>query len=1786
MERLGTPEQTPQIHETESGFVPDSQHEAFGKPDQPLATGVLGYIRATAANFAKSPMVVKMREAMDVLRGTTAEAKARANMIEQYAAFRKHTIGQVSHELDVLQAKLAGHAWLAEAYPKIMEHFFVRNNNHTFLDFTVTQLHEKEFNAVKARLGIEKDKARVAKLLESIAEANKIADEGINRVLGGDPATLARKRKAEAQQKLRGEIAEQEAQLRANVEEAVATTRAEMEKELATLYDGDIPMLEGKVSGLKVQLENAEKAFWAKHDKSPVDGRIWREIATITAPIHEELQRTNDQIDALRDARDAHFERGDRLQHEEGKTVTDLKGDLHQEPGRNITVQAEIPTEAITRAHQDPAVKEAFKKLQKLKDKLAKAEKGGRSTEEAAARKEVEMQQQHAEELRKIDNDGRDAAYKARNEEVVAAANRSTDARLAQIERRIATLDAQAKTITGSDASSATKSSRLTAINEELATLHVQQAKLEGRPLGGEHERVAGNESVDARRARLEAVIADENTTTPRRANAQESLDALNRQATALARANGPTARTQSAAPSTLRAGKTEAATAADTSTASEGYTGKGLSQSRARRNTQTGESDNILAARLRLKTATEKMSAAIDAVDQPGLRGEAKRAAQEAVETAMQEHDAATAALEAEQARGKMSIAEPKKRGRQAKDVDTNIDAELQGDSGEGVFGHSGDTRNDTPLSDRAHEAITAGDTETLLEELSKSADPEVAALAEKLSKFVQNVEVGMEENLRHDGVAADGVYNSGTDSARYDPKTVTTEVAVHELAHAATIQVLHTKPEGRSDAQNRAVKLLTGMYEAIKNNPAFKGEYAKKSLDEFVAEVYARKSVRAKLDAVGKPQTMLQRIVQVFKDMLHLNDSQRAMRAIDKLLTESSTPGEIPRGPRKDVTVASASKMEAFGRDFTEQRSKVKQLYDVKDGMGLAMRQGFADMRASLREVLGMGDKFTGAQAQVSLLTTDGFVNNAQSAAAEGAAYLHKDKKGVIQILFGGSKSGKDVMEAIAKIPAKNAEARLAIMQGYLSAKRAEQHGWHTLDTDNTAVTEAKGKAALAALATDPAMKAAVEHAHDVYRDLNRGMIDFLDETHALPKDVIAKMRADKNYVPFFRENGNSIELMMPDGHPISMGDIRSIPFLQALKGDNKKLMSFPDAMLRNISTLTNLGAMNLTNRQIGHHLSGIGRTSSAKQKPMQVRRGDGGAKQNVLRWNEAPDPAFPRDDGRRYIEIDTRGTIAEHIPNELLVQSTAGSYATFPAVVDVANTVAGILRTGVTRNPMYVFGQLFKDPFNAAMSGNLKANPVTAVLRTMKEFGMIVSGNSPEVEALRKSGALPSNIYHGGKSDLNKIALQMAGDQQGWIKRGLAGMDRIAMAADAATRVQAYKEALASGASESEAALAARELANFGRHGSYASVQFFSKVIPFFNSSIQGLDVLQRSARGQMPAQQFHEAKAKFYNRAMGLAAMAMAYSLMMEDDPEWEQMSLRDKMSYIHIPRIFGEHDPVRLPAPFETGMLFYSMPIAMMEALKGNYTKGDWKTIRDVFLAQMPGSGSVMPLLGKGYYDVSRNMDSNTGQKIVPKSMEGLDPVAQYTKTTSEVAKRLAEQLNAAGVKLSSIELEYLTRTYLGSVPMAAATMTNALFKKEGEKDIAAPEGHQSDIPLIGRLFQNQRGTDNMEHMFEMAHESKMIADTFNNYKNRGKVADAKEYLAEHKVEIALAGPLGNYTKQMGMFKKREEYIREHKDWSGAEKQKQLDDLTLKSQQFNKKMREQVKAVKERIAQQQ
>ena len=105
---------------------------------------------------------------------------------------------------------------------------------------------------------------------------------------------------------------------------------------------------------------------------------------------------------------------------------------------------------------------------------------------------------------------------------------------------------------------------------------------------------------------------------------------------------------------------------------------------------------------------------------------------------------------------------------------------------------------------------------------------------------------------------------------------------------------------------------------------------------------------------------------------------------------------------------------------------------------------------------------------------------------------------------------------------------------------------------------------------------------------------------------------------------------------------------------------------------------------------------------------------------------------------------------------------------------------------------------------------------------------------------------------------------------------------LAPDAITRRAQYNSYIQQGLSEMEATLMALESMNFNKRGLNATVQYASRMIPFFNAQIQGLSVLFKAATGNMPAEDVLKIKRKFFNNAMMLTGFGIAYAMAMDDD----------------------------------------------------------------------------------------------------------------------------------------------------------------------------------------------------------------------------------------------------------------------------------------------------------------
>jgi hypothetical protein len=884
-------------------------------------------------------------------------------------------------------------------------------------------------------------------------------------------------------------------------------------------------------------------------------------------------------------------------------------------------------------------------------------------------------------------------------------------------------------------------------------------------------------------------------------------------------------------------------------------------------------------------------------------------------------------------------------------------------------------------------------------------------------------------------------------------------------------------------------------------------------------------------------------------------------------------AAPTAAPAYRSKETAPANA--IEALSRDIVAQPKTLKQ--KLGDSVALQAEMQAVDMRAGLREVLKagaaeMGDDTKFTQAMYNVLKADQKMPVAYTVMSMGPLELYKDAKGFYGVRSTNKHSAKDVFDAIADMPGTDTQSKIDVATTYMIAQRAANKGLSKLDLGELGVTQEKLDAAMAAVEADPALEKSLEAVRRAYNAYNKGQISFLAASGAIPKQVAEKLLAGGDYVPYYRVRDNGMaELNFGNNVMVSIGDIRRQPYLASLKGGETKILPLNESLPLNTFLLTDMALTNMATKNVAYALQAMGKKSDV----MQIHSGTGPADPGVIRFKQEPDPNNEKDTGERWLKVETKGTAAEGVPAELLVQSLEGSHLALPEFLKLGGVAADLLRSGVTRTPLYIARQLIRDPMAAAFTGGLNYNAFTAVLKAGKEFVRMNRGTSDAQMKLLEKGLVQSGIFAGDTSDMKKMALQIAsGKDQSVLDKVFAAADRAALRADAATRSLVYENAEANGLSDVEADMMTMESMNFYKRGLSPTLQYASRLIPFFNAQIQGLNVLFKAARGNMPFEEQQQIKRKFFNNAMLLVATGLVYAMAMEDDETFRNARPRDKYTNFFLP-IPGLDEPIKLPIPFEAGY-FYSLAVAAVDGMRAETdSKEQWKALKDMFLNSIPGYSSMgIPQIVKPAFEVWTNKNFMSGSDIESRRFQGMDTEERYNANTTELAKAMSKALPI----LSPIQIEHMVRGYLGVLPLAAAGAANGLFAREGKGE--APEKRLSELPVLGPAFQKKYGGGDKDVAYEMAEKAMTAKTTLNKLVAEGRREDAVAYRDENRARLAVASAAGQYRQLVGRINADLRRTQERSDLTAAEKRVRIDNLEKAADEAAKRFTQRVRQVQD------
>jgi len=689
----------------------------------------------------------------------------------------------------------------------------------------------------------------------------------------------------------------------------------------------------------------------------------------------------------------------------------------------------------------------------------------------------------------------------------------------------------------------------------------------------------------------------------------------------------------------------------------------------------------------------------------------------------------------------------------------------------------------------------------------------------------------------------------------------------------------------------------------------------------------------------------------------------------------------------------------------------------------------------------------------------------------------------------------------------------------------------------------SEADIKAAVKQIEANKVLREAFEDVREMYNEYNRNLLEFAVQTGAIPDAEAKRLLAAKDYIPYYRVRGGNAELVIGGEQPMRIGNIKDSPQLEELVGGEEPIFDFLTSSVQNTSMLLDMSLRNMAVKNAMWELRDVG---LAKLYPARNEKGGRrSVPENAVRFRNKGEDWFA------IVDTDAAG-----VPSDLLVKGLAGMPTMLPAGVKMLAIPARILRRAIVANPVYMARQLFRDSVAATLASG--AN-ITPVLSSLKQIG--------KKNALDRRGITGGQVFTGMPEDMSRMLREMQTGRPGWSKAWSA-LERAGMEADAATRRAQYESYREQGLSEMEASYLALESMNFSKRGLSPTVHLANMLIPFFNAQIQGLDVLYRSLRGQMPFNKRLDIRNKLLTRGALLFVSSLAYAAAMQDEEEYKNARPDEKYGnwFVRMPFLdeYAEEPVVvRVPIPFELGYIFKALPEAIVNTMASEEGgKEALKALKQIVINTIPG-GSSMPQIGgvpvpvplpagvKPAIELAMGRSFFTGRDIESMQEQQREPGERFRDNTSEAAKAIGQTFG-----ISPIQLEYAIRGYTGGMGMALMQSLNFLMP-EGEGAQAASR-RMADLPLVGTLFQPIDAGGIIDATYTRMKEIQQVQRTYENMLETGRRADAERYAAEKADELSAASVAGQFRQVMGEITTFERNVRASPTLSPAEKREKLD----------------------------
>ena len=618
------------------------------------------------------------------------------------------------------------------------------------------------------------------------------------------------------------------------------------------------------------------------------------------------------------------------------------------------------------------------------------------------------------------------------------------------------------------------------------------------------------------------------------------------------------------------------------------------------------------------------------------------------------------------------------------------------------------------------------------------------------------------------------------------------------------------------------------------------------------------------------------------------------------------------------------------------------------------------------------------------------------------------------------------------------------------------------------------------------------------------NKGLVKYQVDTGVLSAAEGANYIKYSDYVPFYRqlEGENTFG-------PNVFQSISGVKKPKKYKGGEAPIADFMETIVRNTQSAIQAGMKNTAAKVAVDNFIDIGQAEAAPDDSTGeefVHVLEGGVKKSYLVYDKAL----------------VQAVMSLNLPDLPFIGFFAGP--------------ANLLRNLVTKDPGFMLANMVRDSMSAWVTSGVNMTPVASAA---KNFVGALRGTSPEYKALLNAGILGGYDYSQGvevsaanmKKALGRYEPSTGLNKLKDAPRSLwEALEKGTMASDAATRIEVYKNVLAETGNEAEALFRAQEVMNFQRKGRSVVVRVLTAGIPFLNARIQGLDVLYRSMSGQMGTVDAAKIQKAFFVRGSYIMAMSMIYWFLTHDEEEYKKQEQETRDNNWLIPSL-----GIKLPIPFEVGVIFKVIPERIAEYFFGNDTGKDFaESMKRNFMSTF--AFNLIPQVGLPLYEVATNHSFFTGRDIVGAGLEGVKSEYQVGPGTSQLAAWLGSQTG-----YSPMLIDHVIGGYTGTFGSYAVDAIDSIAFANA--DVQRPSKRFEQLPIFKRFLLDPQAKGNVTAYYDLKNSVDEAVRTSNFLEKTSNFEEMGKYNEETLKVLASKEFVSEMEKNMKQFRDYSTYIR-------------------------------------------